>query len=405
MRARLLRLTLMALALQPAAVSAQQPEAGAPAVAWRYSMKSSALLARLPDAPPVSAGGTLAAGFWRFRLEPQPRLDGPIGFELAFEQRIQVRSSASGAGAMFAPSGGDAPYRIAQLDWTVASGGSAEWRAEIDRAAVRLRLPRMDVTAGRQAIGWGRGTLFGAVDLFAPFTPLEVDREWRRGVDAVRAEIKITDRVSMDAVAAFDRTRAGSTGAVRVRGYSRRIDLEVLGGSRAGEPFAGTAASAAIGDMEFHADASFFRADGAAVGKAVAGGSYRIPLGKGIFTCAEYHYSGFGARASSGIAAALGDPRFRARYLRGDTQILGRHALAVLASYEHSAAVSASAQWLHSPSDASGLVVPSITYTVDDRWSVLSSIYLPYGRGGRDGVAREFGATPVAAFLQVRMYR
>jgi hypothetical protein len=45
--------------------------------------------------------------------------------------------------------------------------------------------------------------LFGAVDLFSPFTPFEADREWRRGVDAVRCDLKLTDRASLDVVAAF----------------------------------------------------------------------------------------------------------------------------------------------------------------------------------------------------------
>ena len=42
--------------------------------------------------------------------------------------------------------------------------------------------------------------LFGAVDLFSPFSPLEADREWRRGVDAIRADVKLATDVACLAV-------------------------------------------------------------------------------------------------------------------------------------------------------------------------------------------------------------
>ena len=83
--------------------------------------------------------------------------------------------------------------------------------------------------------------------------------------------------------------------------------------------------------------------------KAVAGGSYRFPLGHGLLTFVEYHYSGYGATSPAAILALLQDPAFRERYLRGDTQILGRHAVAALTSYEVSPEISLAGQWLHDP--------------------------------------------------------
>jgi hypothetical protein len=100
------------------------------------------------------------------------------------------------------------------------------WRHEIDRANAHVRVRRADITIGRQAIGWGRGVLFTAVDLFAPFSPLEADREWRAGVDAVRTDIKLTERSSIDLVGAFGSTLNDSAFAARVRGYAGTTDLE-----------------------------------------------------------------------------------------------------------------------------------------------------------------------------------
>jgi hypothetical protein len=232
---------------------------------------------------------------------------------------------------------------VRQLDWRLASSPNAEWRIEVDRAAVHASAGAANLTIGRQAIGWGRGVLFSAVDLFAPFTPLEADREWRRGVDAVRADVKLADRISVDSVGAFGHDLDHSIVAARLRGYAGKADVELVGGRRARDVFGGATTSAAIGNAEMHAELAVFRtpavpasiafAADRTVVKAVVGGSYRVPIGSGVLVYGEYHYSGFGATSAAGILPLLADPAFEERYLRGDTQILGRHALAALASY------------------------------------------------------------------------
>ena len=403
------------LALASASAHAQAP-ADDGTFALRSSLKSSLLLARSPDDEVLFPDRDSATGLWRFRIEPSIRFSETATAEFAVEQRLRVFSSAASlAGAGVLPPEAPAPYRVRQLDWRLASSSHAEWRAEIDRAALHAHLPRADLTLGRQAIGWGRGVLFGAVDLFSPFSPLEADREWRRGVDAVRADVKLGDRVSLDSVAAFDDTLGGSAFATRLRGYAGKADVEFLGGSRARDLFAGVTSSAAVGNVELHGELAWFHtpavagstyaAEERSIVKAVAGGSYRLPLGHGVLLFGEYHYSGFGATSAGLMLVQLADPLFQERYLRGDTQILGRHATAVLASYELSPEITLGGQWIQSPVDRSGVVVPSATWTLSDRWSVVLNAYLPYGAEPSGlTLASEFGASPLAAFVQVKAY-
>lgn len=383
----------------------------------RYSLKSSGLFAVAPEDAVLFPDRGSATGLWRFRIEPSGPLGDRGSFEVAFEQRVSAFTSpATVAGSGVLPSQAPGPFRIRQLDWRLAGSEHAEWRAEIDRAAVHTQVGATNVTVGRQAVGWGRGVLFGAIDLFAPFTPLEADREWRRGVDGVRADVKLAGRTSLDAVAAFGRNLDQSAFAGRLQSYAGTVDVEIVGGRRARDLFGGTAISAAVRHAEIHGELALFRtppvegsltfATERAVVKGVAGGSYRLPIGAGLLVYAEYHYSGFGATSPEEMLAQLRDPAFQLRYFRGDTQILGRHATAVLASYEVSPEVALSTQWLHSPTDASGVGVPSITLTFGDRWSLVVSGYIPYGAGPTGAsLGSQFGATPMALFAQVRMYR
>ena len=362
----------IAVALAPAAFA--QDEASR--LSLRSSLKSSALFSRMPEDSLLFPDRGSTEGFWRFRLEPMVRINDEVNVDIAVEQRVRAFSSQSGfAGAL--PMEARAPFRIRQMDWQLAASSHAEWRVEIYRAALHAKAGRASLTMGRQAIGWGRGVLFGAVDLFAPFTPLEADREWRRGVDAVRADVKLADRASVDAVGAFGPDAGHSSFAARLRGYTGKADVEIVGGRRARDMFAGATTSAAVGEAEVHGELAIFRTPAEAgslafgaertIVKAVAGGSYRVPAGNGILIYLEYHYSGFGAASAAGILPLLADSAFQERYVRGDTQILGRHALAALASYEFSPEWSSALEWLQSPVDGSGVLVPTATRTFGDR--------------------------------------
>ena len=145
-------------------------------------------------------------GLWRWRIEPTVPVGARATIEFAYEHRLAVfdEGGRSPAGLPVLSPDRAPAYRLTPLDWQIAGGERASWRHEIDRALVRLPVGRLRLDAGRQAIGWGRGVVFGAVDLFAPFSPFEVDREWRRGVDGLRADVQFRPRQRLVALDASD---------------------------------------------------------------------------------------------------------------------------------------------------------------------------------------------------------
>lgn len=412
---RILYATTAAIVLIASAATAQEapPEGPAATLRLRTTIKTSVLLFRPPDAPELFPERTGAQSVSRLRVEPEMRAGRNLVFTVAYEQRLHYTSSAGGLAAVaILPSQRAAPFRIRPLDWSLAQSPAASWRHEIDRASAQLHVGRAEITIGRQAIGWGRGVMFGAVDLFAPFSPLEADREWRRGVDAMRADVKLTDRSSLDVVGAFGSSWGRSALAARVRGYAGAIDVEVMAGRRARDLFGGVTTSAAVGDAEVHGELAIFhvppqvpRDDARAVWKVVAGGSYRFPLESGLLAYAEYHYSGFGAQRPEDILPMLAAASFAERYMRGDTQILSRHALAVAVSYEASTEIIYSGQWVHNPRDDSGIVAPGLTLTLSDQLSLLGTMYVPYGRVPHGFLLRsEYGTASLSGLLQLRVH-
>jgi hypothetical protein len=413
MRAHLaLPLVGVAVAAMMAAPAAAQ-DAGdeLPSLTVRTSVKATGLVSRSPDAPHLFPERTAGESMVRLRVESEIRASRNHMFNFAYEQRLRYASAPGvGIGVIgILPSEFATPFRVEPLVWRVNESAKGTWRHEIDRANAQVRLRRADLTIGRQAIGWGRGVMFTSIDLFTPFSPLEVDREWRSGVDAVRADVKLTDRSSLDLVGAFGNTLNRSAFAARARGYAGTVDVEVAGGRRGEDLFSGVTSSAALGDAEVHGEAVAFRVPSKmahdVIWKAVVGGSYRFPIGAGILAYAEYHYSGFGATHPAEILALLTTPSFLGRFVRGDMQILSRHAVGVTGSYEASPEITYAGQWLHDPGDQSGVVAPAVTYTFNDAVSFLGSVYVPYGRPPEGGLLRSvYGAAPLSGLLQLRVY-
>lgn len=380
------------------------------------SLKASLAPSRAPDDPELYPEPESLTSLWRLRFELTARPGAAVTAGVAYEHRLRVVSEGAGlAGTGVLPPDSPPFYRVQPLDWPIMEVPGGSWRHEVDRAYLAWHARWAEITVGRQAVGLGRGVLFGAVDVFAPFSPLEADREWRRGVDAVRADVKLADRWSLDGVAAFGESIDASAFVARLRGYAGEVDGELLLGWRARDLMAGLVGSAAVGDAEVHGELAAYRTpdpypgglgeDGRIVPKAVVGASYRIPAGQGIPVFLEWHWSGFGVASPADTIARLADPAFRERYLRGDTQILGQQVAALMASYETGPELTLNLLGLVSTRDASGVAAPGVTLRLGDRVTVQASLYLSWGaRPVGLELRSDYGAVPLSAFVQAAVY-
>ena len=379
--------------------------------------KVTSLASKAPSDPILYPNGFSRTTLARLRLGLDVRHSDWMDSELAYEQRARWIDgvSALGGGGVLAGEA-EAPYRIAQLDWQITADDDFVYRHEIDRGLVALHPEWGDVTVGRQAIGLGRGVLFSAVDVFNPFSPLEVDREWRRGVDAFRAEYRLSTTSSAECIAAFGQTWDQSALLGRFRGYFGDIDGSLIVGKRAEDFMVGTAFSAIVGQAEVHGELAVFdtpeaQPDGTLWGgdhlatKAVLGSSYTFNIGNGLTVQGEYHYSDFGVEEAEDVLARLTDRDFQRRYLRGDTQILSRHALAAQVSYPFNEAVNGGLLVLGCPTDGSGVLSPSLRLDLDRNITLTTNAFIPWGDEPKNGQFQSiYGASPASLFIQAAIY-
>jgi hypothetical protein len=380
-------------------------------------LKLSALGARYPDDGVLFPRQWSGTGLFRQRLDLHLRWSDAADARLAYELSGRWASRGGGGDSLgLLPDTAAVPFRLTPVLDTWSEGERFLGVHELDRAFVSFHPSWGEVTVGRQAIGLGRGVLFSAVDLFAPFSPLEVDREWRRGVDAIRLERTLSPTSSAELIAVAGESWDESAVLARLRGYVGPLDAEILGGKRGTDGFVGTSLSATVGEAEMHAELAVFRArhehpqgsifgDGRTIPKAVFGSSYTFAVGNGLTLVGEYHYSGFGSREPEEIQTLLGDPEYLARYLRGDTQILCRHALGVQASYPVNMFLGTTLNVLVSPEDGSGVLSPSLRWDISRTVSIIVVGNVGWGREPENGVLRSaYGASGQSLYVQLGLY-
>jgi len=266
------------------------------------------------------------------------------------------------------------------------------------------------------AIGLGLGVLFSAVDIFSPFSPVEIDREWRRGVDAVRMEYELSDTSSAEVLGVFGQTWEQSALLTRIRGYVGNMDGEILLGKRANDTILGGISSATLANAEVHAELAIIDTPEEQAHDlmgnehqalmAVFGSSYTFDIGNGLTVLGEYLYNGLGVKDATEVNTRLLDPTFQTRVLRGDMQTLSQQALALNMTYPLDPSLSGSILVLQNPADASGLAVPSLSWDISADTRLLASLYLPWGEESSNGQLRStYGNTPLSLFIQVAIYK
>ena len=410
---------LMRLTLPSYAVELWSGKDDQASVSLDTALKFSLLGSYGPDDPLLFPDRATGMMLGRMRLTLNTTFSPQTTSEVAYEQRARWYSSAraAGTGSAILPSFAEAPYRLGQLDWRIGSAGDRfEYRHEIDRAFIAYRPDWGAVTIGRQAIGLGRALMFSAVDVFSPFSPAEVDREWRRGVDAVRLECKLTDRSSAEIIGVFGESWDESAALCRIRGYLGNLDGEFIIGKRARDFMVAGVVSAVVGDAAVHGELAFYgtpdnHPDGGTFGndhlvsKAVLGGSYTFNVGNGLTLFGEYHYNGFGIKDTDQTHVLFRNEDLQERLLRGDGQSLGRHALGLQLTYPINQMWTCGLLVLQNPVDGSGLVSPSVRWDFSQTGSLSIHAFAPWGQSPESGHIRsEYGSAPFSLFSQVNFH-
>ena len=258
-----------------------------------------------------------------------------------------------------------------------------------DRLAIEYRDPRLAITLGRQAVSWGSGHVFQPMDLFNPFAPTAVDRDYKPGDDILLIERAFAHGALQLLHVARGRASDASYAAMWHRFFGAS-EVELMAARHYRDDLLGVAFKTPLGPTMLRTDI---------VGARVApDGDRRISgivnidsafelFGRTGLVFAEYFHNGFGVDAlTAALPAALHD-----RLSRGELFNVMRDYLAAGGNYQWHPLWSQNVAWIVNLNDRSSLVQTSLTYDASDSARMQAGLVATLGSAGD-----EFGGRPVA---------
>jgi hypothetical protein len=293
---------------------------------------------------------------WNLRLGPSLLVEVHNRFQ------SQVTSSAAGlAGSAVGFGVSVIPGRRWDLSSTLVDQERLRVWHDIDRLSLTVYSDIADVTAGRQAITWGISNVYPVADLWAQFSPFELDTEEKPGVDAVRILTYPAGNLELDAVVADRGSSETLSAGIRASLSLPWADLYAGGGRFWREAMGLLGISAPLGTFKirgegalpYDLDAEGFRLPRLTLGLDWLGGETMLSL--------EYNFNGIGSTDPAEYTRVLEDRRF----LQGETYFLGRHNVGGAASWTPgNDRISLTVSALANLQDPSAAFIPNLTYDI-----------------------------------------
>ncbi len=287
----------------------------------------------------------------------------------------------------------------------------------IDRLNLFWRLPRFDITVGRQPIAWGAARVVNPTDIFAPFTYTDLDTEDRVGVDAIRVSVPIDIYSSIDFgwVTGEDLDDETSGFFARVRTFAVGLDWSATAIRFRNNFLLGADVAGSLAGLGWWTEFAVVDPEAFLEGTEVDDYT-RLSVGVDVapfpnsYAFLEYHYNGPGTTRASEYLGRLTD----IAYSEGTVYLLGKNYLAPGFVWQPQPLWSVTMGALTNLDDPSILVAPSAEVNVAPDVYLSVGAYVGFGSkpnprvdflAGDLRVAQsEFGTYPDIFFGSFRYY-
>ena len=370
------------------------------------------------------------------RLEAGGRPNEWLSYELhgVADLTFGTFSSAlgGGSGALPLPGTGGSAMRFRAVDEAqeLLDDDDTAVHGWLDRCAIKIALPRADLTVGRQPLSFGKAYFWNPLDVFGAFDPRQFDRDYKPGVDALRLDVPLGDFSGLTVVAAagrrldlatggwpegedgwVDASLYGSGAIARVFTNHWEWDWALQAGAVYGGWQVGGAASGELDTLSVRLEGAYLLARDArpvpfAPGEDEVVSHATAVLGLGhrfeneLMLEGEYLYNGAGD-PDQPLVSML-------RQSTGGTWHISRHLAGVSASYPLLPILNVSLATMAAISDnPSALIQPGLQLSVSDEADFMAGAMLPIGeRPAADSLEfpSEFGTYPYIGYMEFKFY-
>ena len=353
-------------------------------------------------------------------LDSTPAYDQNLDLRLMFQQQwsavtLQIEHSTtyiSGDSMAFisapgttleqAPTGDE--RRLMDLTWEIDSGDRHQLLPRLDRLALSWRSGDWGVSVGRQAVSWGNGLVFQPMDLFNPFAPTTVDRDYKAGDDLLLVERLFSNGSDLALLAVGRRdenedfTGQAASVAAKWRGFlaGGAGEVELMASKHFMDEVYAVSTRWPLSGALLRSDIVATRLDGGDWKLSfVVNVDYSLAVGgRTTYVFAEYFHNGFGVDELPESALELSEP-LRDRLGRGELFNLMKDYLALGATHEWHPLWNQNLTLIGNLQDGSSLIQTQATYEPGDHQRLQIGVVVPLGSAGD-----EFGGVPLATGAQ-----
>jgi hypothetical protein len=283
--------------------------------------------------------------------------------------------------------------RLMDLTKSLDEGKGQILYHRIDRLSLTYQPPWGAITIGRQVVTWGNGLLFNPMDLFNPFAPTDIDRDYKVGDDMVSARLGLGEKGDFQILYIPRR----NPGTHRIGGdqYSlggkvhlpwRELEFDVMGARHFSDAVIGAGATGYLFDAAWRVDVTWtFLEDNSRNSdylSLVANLDYSwVWARKNIYGILEFYFNGLGERS---YGSALSDPDVMERLDRGELFVLGKPYLVSFIQVEYHPLLNFFFTIINNVSDPSGILQPRAVWDIQENAQVTVGGEVSYGRKGTE---------------------
>ena len=279
------------------------------------------------------------------------------------------------------------------LTWTLADSSKGTLVHRFDRLSVGYSTDNAVWRFGRQAISWGNGLVFSPMDIFNPFDPAAVDKEYKSGDDMLYGQYLFSNGSDLQGVGVIRRDpRTGdveqdqSSFALKYHGFVGMNEFDLLAAGHYDDLVIGAGGSVDVSGAVLRGDLTWTSTETQDVLSAVASLSYSwVWGGKNVSGLLEYYYNGFGQ--SGGDYAPedlLQNPDLLRRLERGEVFTLSRNYLAASATIEMTPLFLLIPNLFVNVEDPSTLLQVVAQYDWKQNLQLIGAVNLPIGASGTE---------------------
>jgi len=347
-----------------------------------------------------------------------------LDFEIAYNFMPTVQSSVLFSSSVFPNSMEENSYRLSDFDKLlypneVEKNTNFGIYQNLDRFFLTVQTDFADIFIGRQPIAWGSARIINPTDILSPFTFNELDKEERRGVDAIRIRVPVGDMGELDLGYV-----AGDNGGVKNDAFFLRGKTEIgdygvsllliksFQNLLIGADITGAVGGAGFWIEGAYTFSSLFENSDNTINenyfRLSAGLEYKFS--DKFYAFCEYHFNSLGENLPENY---LINNR-RNEFKEGAIYLFGKHYMSFAFGYNISPLLPLNGLIIYNINDKSFILSPTLEYNISQNIYIAFGGYFAFGKRAEINLKllpnnpirtkSEFGFSPSILYSSFRIY-